>query len=179
MKKKIYKYFVSISLILINHSVKIKNHKLCAFIIWLNIRKSKEFIYKNIKIKKNVLIFPKSGGYEDLIESFNNNNKNNIVFYLLPRFFLKKIFSIFFEKKFMRDYFTKSISIKKIKKEKYIEFLTNTFFYLEKFIKIDGFISFNIFYYAEKHLEKVFRILKKKYIILHKESTFPSVRSLN
>ena len=99
MKKKIYKYFVLISLILINLSVKIQSHKLCAIIILLNIRKSKEFRYKNIKTKRKVLVFPKSGGYEDLIESFNNENRNNIVFFLLPRNFLKKIFFFLFLEK--------------------------------------------------------------------------------
>ena len=41
MKKKIYKYFVNLSLMLINLSVKINSHKLCAFVIWLNMRKLK------------------------------------------------------------------------------------------------------------------------------------------
>ena len=39
--KKIYKYFVNLSLMLINLSVKINSHKLCAFVIWLNMRKLK------------------------------------------------------------------------------------------------------------------------------------------
>jgi hypothetical protein len=180
MKKKIYKYFVSISLILINYSVKIKNHKLCAFIIWLNIRKSKEFIYKNKKIKKNVLIFPKSGGYEDLIESFNNNNKNNIVFYLLPRIFLKKIFSNYFEKSYEKDYLTKLKTNNEIYKKKlYTQFLTSTFNFLSNFINLDAFISFNLFYYAEKHFEEVSRNLNTKYIIFQKESALTPLEEMN
>ena len=179
MKKKIYKYLVLISLILTNLSVRIQSHKLCALIFWLNIRKIK-IIKSNSNKSKNILVFPKTGGYEDLLESYRNKNDNNLNFYVLPRFFLKKIFSHYFEKKYKRDYFTKAINInKKNKKKAYIKFLIKTFFSLEKFIKIDGFISFNIFYYAEKHLEEVFRVLKKKYVILHKESTFTPIEELN
>ena len=99
MKKKIYKYLLWLSLILINLSVKIQSYKLCSIIIWFNIRKSKEFRYKNINTERKVLVFPKSGGYEDLIRSFNNKNKNNIIFFLLPRIFLKKFFLFYFWKK--------------------------------------------------------------------------------
>jgi len=38
------------------------------------------------------------------------------------------------------------------------------------FIKLDGFISFNLFYYAEKPFEEVCKNLKSKFIVLHKES---------
>ncbi len=52
MKKKIYDYFVKISLILINLAVKIKSYKLCAFLIWLNIRKLKIIKSSSNKKKK-------------------------------------------------------------------------------------------------------------------------------
>lgn len=173
MKKKIYNYFVLISLILINLSVKIQSHKLCAIIILLNIRKSKEFRYKNIKTKRKVLVFPKSGGYEDLIESFNNENRNNIVFFLLPRNFLKKIFSFYFGKNYEKDYYTKLKTESEIYRKKlYIRFLTSVFKYIENFTKFDAFISFNLFYYAEKYFEEVSKNLNKKFIILQKESAF-------
>ena len=173
MKKKIYKYLVLISLILIDLSVKIQSHKLCAIIILLNIRKSKEFRYKNIKTKRKVLVFPKSNGYEDLIESFNNENRRDIVFFLLPRNFLKKIFSFYFGKNYEKDYYTKLKTESEIYRKKlYIKFLTSVFKYLESFTKFDAFISFNLFYYAEKYFEEVCKNLNTKFIVLHKESAF-------
>ena len=39
--KKIYKLFVSLSLLLISVALKINSHKLSAIIIWLNVRKLK------------------------------------------------------------------------------------------------------------------------------------------
>ena len=171
IKKKIYKYLVYISLILISFSIKISSHKLCAFILWLNIRKLK-VIKSNSNSPKKILVFPKSNGTEDLIEAFKGK-KSNIIFFLLPRSFLKKIFSHYFDKSYKKDYFTKITKLKDIyKKNSYINFLTLTFNYIDHFIKLDGFISFNIFYYAEKHLENVCKNLNKKFIILHKESAF-------
>ncbi len=170
MGKKIYQYFISISLFLVSLSVKVKSHRLCALILWLNIRKSKSINHLNKKNKK-VLVFPKSGGYEDLIESYNNKNTNNIIFFLLPRIFLKRVFLNFFENDYERDYYTKLSKTEELnKKKKYIEFLSTTFKFLSNFIKFDGYISFNIFYYAEKYFEEVCIKLDTKFIILHKES---------
>jgi hypothetical protein len=171
IKKKIYQYLIQISLILINFSIKINSHKLCAFLIWLNIKKLKTISTK-LKNQKKILVFPKSNGTEDLVESFCNK-KSSINFFLLPRSFLKKIFSYYFDKKFQRDYFTKITKPEDIfKKNLYINFLTSVFKSLSYLIKFDGFISFNIFYYAEKHFEIVSKNLNSKYIILHKESAF-------
>ena len=172
MNKFIYDFRKSLSLFLLGIALRIRNHKLCALILWLNIRKFKKIKFKNRNIKK-ILIFSKSGGNEDLKESFQNNKKNNIVFFWIPRSFLKKIFAHHFKKKFYEDYYTKIINSKELNKKRlYIKFLTSTFNSLNKFIKLDGFISFNIFYYAEKYFDEVCRNLNKKFIILHKESSF-------
>ena len=40
---------------------------------------------------------------------------------------------------------------------------------------MDSFISFNLFYYSEKYFDKVCLNLNKKFIILHKESTFTPI----
>ena len=92
MNKFIYDFRKSLSLFLLGIALRIRNHKLCALILWLNIRKFKKIKFKNRNIKK-ILIFSKSGGNEDLKESFQNNKKNNIVFFWIPRSFLKKIFA--------------------------------------------------------------------------------------
>ena len=69
MKKKIYKYFVNLSLILIYLSVKINSHKLCAFVIWLNMRKLKS-VKSSSDNKKKILVFAKSNGKIQLVFSF-------------------------------------------------------------------------------------------------------------
>lgn len=171
MKRISYNFFVYISLVLINFFVKINSPKICGFIISLNIRKLK-IIKSNTKNPKKILVFPKSNGTEDIIESFKNK-KSDIIFFLLPRQFLQKIFLFFFNKSYCQDYFTKLTKLKDIeKKNSYVSFLTSTFRYVEYFIQFDGFVSFNLFYYAEKYFEEVCKNLNKKYIILHKESAF-------
>lgn len=179
IKKKLYQFILIISFFLIKLSLIISSYKIAAFIIWLNIRPIRAIKQKSKKIKK-VLVFPKSGGYEDLIESYRVQNKNNIIFLILPRTFLSKIFKYYFHENNIKDYFTKPKNSDELfKKKKYIEYLTNTFSALDKFIKLDGFISFNLFYKAEKYLEEVFNNLNKKFIVLHKESAFTPIEEKN
>ena len=179
VKKKIYEYYVYISLFLLSIAVSINSHKLSAFIILANIRRSKE-VGSSLKLKKKILVFPKSGGYEDLIETYHNKKNNNIIFYLLPRIFLKKIFSYYFEKKFEKDYFTKLNNLEDIqKKNLYVNFLSLTFKSISKYLKFNAFISFNLFYYAEKYFEEVCKNLNSKFIILHKESAFTPLEEKN
>ncbi len=56
-----------------------------------------------------------------------------------------------------------------------MQFLTSTFNSLNYFLKLDGFISFNIFYYAEKPFDEVCKNLNKRFIILHKESVLTPI----
>ena len=60
----------------------------------------------------------------------------------------------------------------------YINFLTNTLNYLDKIFNLDGIISFNIFYYAEKHLDIVCKNLNKKFIVLQKESALTPIEEI-
>jgi hypothetical protein len=178
MSKFIYNFRKSLSLFLLSIALRIKNHGLCALILWFNIRKLKKIKFKNKNTKK-ILIFSKSGGNEDLRESLQNNKNNNIIFFWIPRSFLKKIFAYHFKNKIYKDYFTKITNTSEINKKKlYVKFLTSTFNSLNKFLKLDGFISFNIFYYAEKYFDEVCRNLNKKFIILHKESTFTPIEEV-
>lgn len=178
-KKKLYQLFLFLSFLLLQLSLRINTHWITALVIWLNIRKIKRIKYETKNLKK-VLIFPKTGGYEDLLESFQSQNKNNIAFFILPRVFLKKIFSYHFKNISKKDYFTKPFNHHEQHcKNQYIECLIKIFSFLDNFIRLDGFISFNLFYYAEKYLEEVFRKLDKKYIILHKESTFTPLEEIN
>ena len=172
MRRKLYQLRKLTSLFFLVLALRINSHKICAFIIWLNVRKIKKIKYKHKNIKK-ILFFSKSGGSEDLIEAFNNAKYNNIIFFSVPRSFLKIIFIYFFKKRPISDHFTKPINSREIsKKNSYVKFLTSTFNSINKFLKLDGFISFNIFYYAEKHFEEVCKNLNKKFIVLHKENLY-------
>ena len=92
----------------LNIALKLNNYKFCALIIFFNIRKFSKI--KNAKqSKKSILVFSKSGGNEDLIESFYKDKKNNINFFWIPRSFFKKIFLHFFKKNNYKDYRTKLI----------------------------------------------------------------------
>ncbi len=179
MKKKIYQLFLFLSLFLITIALRTNSYKLCAIIIWLNIKKLKA-IKSNNKNTKKVLVFSKSGGYEDLIESYYNSHNNKITFFLLPRAFLKKIFYFYFEKNYKHNYFTKPIDKDEInKKNSFIKYSTSAFSFINNFLKLDGFISFNIFYREEKYFEEVCKNLDKKFIILHKESVFTPLEEAN
>ena len=169
MWKKIFQFAKLISLYFLILAIKVRAYNICAFILWLNIQKFKELKQKNKNIKK-ILIFPKSGGNEDIAEAYKDQKNSNIIFYSLSRSFLKEIYSYCFKDNPKFDYFTKIKRSQLIYKKKYINILTNIFDSLNKFLKLDGFISFNIFYYAEKHFEEVCVNLNKKFIILHKES---------
>ncbi len=74
MKKIIYNLFQELSLLLFNISLLINSHNLCAYIILINIRKIKS-IKSKTKNKKKILVFPKSGGNEDLLEAYHNKKK--------------------------------------------------------------------------------------------------------
>ena len=177
MRNIIFNFRLVISINLIILGLKLNAYKFCAFIIWLNIRKFGNFnANSKKKILRKVLIFPKSGGNEDLIESFKNKRNNNIVFFWLPRKFLKGIHSYYFRDSHVIDYFTKIKSSDQIyKKNLYVKSLTKIFYSSNKFLNFDAFISFNIFYYAEKYLDEVCINLNKKFIVLHKESTFTPI----
>ena len=61
-----------------------------------------------------------------------------------------------------KDYFTKIKNKNELlKKNEYTNFLSSSFKFLDKFFKINAFISFNLFYYSEKYLDEVFLSLNK------------------
>jgi len=128
---------------------------------------------KNNKKVKKLLVLPKSGGIEDLFQSFKNKKNDDLIFYWIPRKFLKSIHAYYFKDESIRDYFTiKKGSKFKYNKKIYFESLIEIFSNLKRFINLDCIISFNIFYYSEKFLDKVCKKLNIKFIIMHKESTF-------
>ncbi len=173
------KYIISYFFLIL--ALKLKAYKFCALILWLNIKKFKKINSNNKNKKtKKILIFPKSGGNEDLIEAFKNQKNKKFIFFSMPRIFLKNIYAFYFKDKKKYDYFTKISKPELLyKKKRFIESLTNIFNSLNIFIKLDGFISFNVFYYAEKYFDEVCINLNKKFVILHKESTFTPIEEKN
>ncbi len=170
-----------VSLYFLILALKFKAYGICAFILWLNIHKFRN-INKNLKSKnlRKALVFPKSGGTEDLVEALKNKKNNEIIYYWISRKFLKSIYSFYFKNNIGGDYFTKINGSKKLSIKKfYIESLTKIFQSLDKFFKFDALISFNIFYYAEKNLDEVCKKLDKKFIILQKESAFTPIEEKN
>tara|TARA_Y100000992_G_C21267249_1_gene494625 strand:+ start:399 stop:1670 length:1272 start_codon:yes stop_codon:yes gene_type:complete len=171
----------SVSLYFLTLALKLKVYGVCAFIFWLNIHKFKN-TNENFKSKnlKKTLVFPKSGGTEDLVEALKNKKNNEIIYYWISRKFLKKIYSYYFKDDHGNDYFTKIKGSKRISiKKLYIRTLIKIFQSLDKFLKFDALISFNIFYYAEKNLDEVCKKLNKKFIILQKESAFTPIEEKN
>jgi len=172
LKKKIYNIYFFLSLAILNLSLRFNSHKLCALIILLHTRK---FITSNYS-KKKILFFPKSGGNEDLLESFGSKN-SSIYFLYFSRVFLKEIFHYHFKNTnksiYQSDYYTKPQDTIEIqRKKKYIIFLTKTFSIINFFLDIDAIISFNLFYYDQKYFEEICKNLNIKFIVLHKESVF-------
>jgi hypothetical protein len=165
-----------LSVYLLFFFLKMKAYNFCAIVILLNIRKIKKIKCNTNKNLKRVLVFPKSGGIEDLFTAYKGIKRNNIIFYSLPRGLLKGIHLFCFKDIVMRDYFTKTRNKKQVySKTLYINILTKIFNSLNKFINFDCLLSFNVFYYAEKYLDDVCINLNKKFIILHKESTFTPI----
>lgn len=160
------RFWVVISII----ALKFNSYKLFALVILINIKKLKNIKSYNKNTKK-ILIFSKSGGTEDIIQSIKSHKNIDINFYMLRRSFFKQAHKHFFKNFSKTDYFTKIKNNHEfLMKKKFIKFLTDAFNFLNKFIQIDAFISFNLFYYAEKYLDEVFINLNRKFIIIQKES---------
>ena len=137
-----------VSLYFLTLALRLKAYGICAFIFWLNIHKFKN-INENFKSKnlRKALVFPKSGGTEDLVEALKNKKNNEIIYYWISRKFLKIIYLHYFKNNRGNDYFTKIKGSKKISIKKfYIRSLTKIFKSLDKFLKFDALISFNIFF---------------------------------
>ena len=95
VNKKINSIILFISIKLIHITIIFDWYIACYYLLNLNIRKLKK-IYKKSPTKKNikVLVFPKSGGLEDLITSQKNYNKG-IQYFTMPRSLTRKIFRYF------------------------------------------------------------------------------------
>ena len=80
MRKKLYNFHKSIWLIVSIIALKINSHKLFAIILFFNIKKLKNIECNNKNVKQ-ILVFSKSGGIEDLKQALNNKKNNIRVFF--------------------------------------------------------------------------------------------------
>ena len=89
---------------------------------------------------------------------------------IFPRLLLKDIFN-YFLKGLVNDYYYVDIKDKEInkKKQEYFDYLKKILLILNKFIKFHAILSFNVFYYAERELQRVSKSLNIKYLVLLKE----------
>ena len=166
--------------LLIKYFLKKKNYKSIARLFYLNLVKVKNIQSPSKKKIKRIIVFYKNGGAEDLEEGYKNKKNYNLEFYYLPRHLLKFIYVFFVSEKKISDYYTRSSSKKVFQQKKlYINCLEIIFEELNRIFKFEGLVSFNIFYYAEKNLDEVCKKIKKKYIILHKESVGTPIEEIH
>lgn len=143
---------------------------LTALILRLNLRINKHIKYK--KIKKRIIVLEKSFGIDDLNLAFKNT-KSDILFLNLQRSLLRNIFNFFF-KKYLKEitetnYLSKSDVINQ-KKNIYKNYLSKVLKELKKLIKFEAFLSFNLFYLAERELQRASFENSINFLVCHKES---------
>ena len=169
LNKKIFNYLY----FFMNLSCKINSPILSAIIIYFSLRKIKK-IKTNSKKKITFIVLHKAVGIDDLISAYET--KISKINYLnLNRRFIKIIYDKFLKNKlhdYDYNYFDKNIIENK---KKYNDYLQKVIIYLKKFKKFNGFINFNIFYYAEVELQKVCKKQNLKFFTIHKESVHPPI----
>lgn len=135
-----------------------------------------KILYKN-SISKKAIVLYRHDGVADLTEAYRNK-KSSIKYLILPRVILKDLFNHFLQDQ-VNDYCYKDINDLELRnnKQKYYLYLKNLIFFLNKFISIDAIISFNIFYYAERELQRAAKDLKIKYLVIMKEGISTKFRN--
>jgi hypothetical protein len=179
LKNKIYVLQYYLSAILIKFFLKYKFFYLCSFILRFNLKKIKKI--KSNNSQKRIIVLPKSGGYDDLVASYENDKiPNSIQYFTLPRILIKTIFHFYLSSAAYGDYLTLQKDQETVKKSNQYKFaLEKIFIFLDKKWKFEGIIGFNIFYYAEHNVHEIITKIRKKSIILHKESVVPEAECKN
>ena len=139
-----------------------------AVIFFLNLKKLNINYKKNCK--KTIIILYRHDGVSDIKEAYKNNKESSIKFLIFPRLLLKDIFN-YFLKGLVNDYYYVDIKDKEInkKKQEYFDYLKKILVILNKFTKFHAILSFNVFYYAERELQRVSKNLNIKFLVLLKE----------
>ena len=139
---------------------------LAAYLVRIQIFKFKFIKLKDSKKKKNLIVFFKSGGVDDLIAAYNKSlSPKNILF--LPRFNLQILHKFFIGKNIILKNPIRANS----HVTKYIEFLES---FLNKFASLFKndveFLSFNLLYPEEIVFRNICKKKSIKFYILHKEN---------
>tara|TARA_B100000768_G_scaffold173641_1_gene183094 strand:- start:88 stop:1383 length:1296 start_codon:yes stop_codon:yes gene_type:complete len=173
IKKYINIFISNFSGLLIYLFISLRLFFFCSLIFRINLRKIKKIPCSSNK--KKIIVLPKSGGYEDLLASYSSSQlKNDIAFFTIPRQLIKVVYHYCLKDSAYPDYLTlRDDKETIIKRKKYRDALKKIFLKLNKIWEFDGIIGFNIFYYAEHDVHQVINEIKKKSIIMHKESVFP------
>ena len=129
------KLIVSITIFLIPILIFLKQYYLLSLLIRLNIFKKKG-LKTNSKTYKNILVFTKAAGLNDLVYALNSQKKNNFVVYELSRPIIKSIFNYYLKNKLVDyNYHLNDKSLSE-KKARYREIFKIIIFNLKKLINI-------------------------------------------
>lgn len=171
IKNFLNRFILTISKYLIFLSCFFNYPFITALILRLNLRLNKHIKYKK-NIKKKIIVLEKSFGIDDLNSAFNNK-KSDILFLNLQRSLLRNIFDFFF-KNYLKEidetnYISKNNVINQ-KKNIYKNYLSKVLIEFKKLIEFDAFLSFNLFYLAERELQKSSFENSINFLVCHKES---------
>tara|TARA_Y100000590_G_scaffold461100_1_gene621912 strand:+ start:288 stop:1604 length:1317 start_codon:yes stop_codon:yes gene_type:complete len=143
---------------------------LSAFSIIFSLSKLK-FIKLNNSNKNNskIIIFYRSGGFQDLKEAYKNQSSNHS-FYILDRTHLKNIYKYFFLKKYNNNLklYLKNKSILILDKN-YFEYTYKVVSWLKFFLKKISFLSFSLFYWDDVVFRENAKKLGISNYLLYKE----------
>tara|TARA_B100001250_G_scaffold414447_1_gene452903 strand:+ start:4080 stop:5372 length:1293 start_codon:yes stop_codon:yes gene_type:complete len=150
----------------------------CSLILRFNLRKIKKIFCKSKE--KRIIVLSKSGGIDDLLASYKKNGTTNkIEFFTLPRNLIKAIYFKYLNDSAYGDYQTLQEDPKTlVKRNNYKNSLKKIFMHLDKYWKFDGIIGFNLFYFAEHDLHQAIHDIKKRSIVLQKESAYPKIEEI-
>ena len=165
--RKMHRIFLIISSYLNKVAITFNLPYVNAIIFFFNLKKLKVRYKKNCQ--KTILILYRHDGVSDIKETYKNKS-SPIKFYIFPRLLLKDIFNHFL-KDSVNDYYYVDINDEEInkKKKQYFLYLKKIFIILKKFKKFHAILSFNIFYYAERELQRASEDIKIKFLVILKE----------
>lgn len=154
MRLFIFKIILSLSLYISKLGLALNLPILSSFSFLISLRKLKSHKTQHEKI---VLILEKSHGIDDIKQIIKENSNKKIQFLVLSRIHLRII----------HDYFSSPDQNNLYKK-----YINEVFSFFKKFKNIKLIISFNLNYKAERIIQKLYKKINIKHIVLHKESLF-------
>ena len=121
MKKFLFHFKIKIIKLLVPYLVRNNSLNLLSLLFIFNLSKIKSILPKK-KIKFKVIVFSKSGGIDDVIESQKKYNNANL-YLVCPRIFLITVFRTIFDKQEYSDsdkFYSKERKGKRIQYKKFL-----------------------------------------------------------